>query len=245
MKYMGSKARFAKELLPILLEGRTEEQSFVEPFVGGANIISHVSGKRIGADSNEYLIALYKSLQKGRVFPRQIEKNLYSTMRDKYNSGNCDDVALIGWIGFMASANGRFFEGGYSGLSETKIGTTRDYIAESIRNIERQMTLIKDVEFICSDYRTLDIPPRSIVYCDPPYFGTKKYAKQLGSYEEFWNWCLKIAKNNKVFVSEYNAPNEWAEVWSKNVGSSLSSNGKSGGRKQSVERLFVPKFQLH
>jgi DNA adenine methylase len=43
---------------------------------------------------------------------------------------------MIGWIGWMGSANGRFFDGGYSGKSNTKIGTVRDYIKEAISNIE-------------------------------------------------------------------------------------------------------------
>lgn len=36
MKYMGSKARHAKELLPIILANRKQGQWYVEPFVGGA-----------------------------------------------------------------------------------------------------------------------------------------------------------------------------------------------------------------
>lgn len=46
---MGSKRRIAKDILPIILENRTPEQFYVEPFVGGANMIDKVQGKRIGA----------------------------------------------------------------------------------------------------------------------------------------------------------------------------------------------------
>ena len=56
MKYMGSKNRIAKHILPIMLEHRTEGMTWVEPFVGGANMIDKVEGKRIGADINFYLI---------------------------------------------------------------------------------------------------------------------------------------------------------------------------------------------
>lgn len=55
MKYMGSKSRIAKEILPIMLKERGE-RTWVEPFVGGANMIDKVEGKRIGADLNYYLI---------------------------------------------------------------------------------------------------------------------------------------------------------------------------------------------
>lgn len=39
MKYMGSKNRIAKEILPIMLEHRTEDMTWVEPMVGGGNMI--------------------------------------------------------------------------------------------------------------------------------------------------------------------------------------------------------------
>ena len=56
MKYMGSKNRIAQEILPIMLKERGQ-RTWVEPFVGGANMIDKVQGKRIGADLNEYVIA--------------------------------------------------------------------------------------------------------------------------------------------------------------------------------------------
>ena len=63
MKYMGSKNRIAKYILPIILKDRKDGQWYVEPFVGGANIIDKVDGNRIGADNNKYLIALFKEMQ--------------------------------------------------------------------------------------------------------------------------------------------------------------------------------------
>jgi DNA adenine methylase len=176
MKYMGSKNRFAKELLPIILKERKENQFYVEPFSGGMNLIDKVKGNRIANDNNKYLIAMWNGIKKGIIYPNEIEKSLYSLARDVFNGKETrfehtinitDD--LVGWIGFMGSANGRFFEGGYSGKSNTKLGTVRDYIAESIRNIEKQIPNLLDVDFIFDDYVNLDIPKNSIVYCDIPY----------------------------------------------------------------------------
>ena len=58
MQYMGSKDRIAKHILPIMLAERKPDQWWVEPFVGGANMIDKVEGNRIGNDSHEFLIAL-------------------------------------------------------------------------------------------------------------------------------------------------------------------------------------------
>lgn len=248
MKYMGSKARFTKEILPIILKDRKPEQWYVEPFAGGMNMICEVDGNRIASDNNKYLISMWDGLINRKIdYPKEIEKSLYNLARDVFNGKEArfehtmnmtDD--LVGWIGFMASANGRFFEGGYSGKSNTKLGTVRDYVAESIRNIEKQIPKMEGVIFRNDGFLELGIPPNSIVYCDIPYFGTKQYATSKGfDYEDFWSWARSVGEQgHTVFVSEYNAPADFECVWQKEAKSSLSANGKIGGNKMSVEKLF-------
>ena len=65
MKYMGSKRRIAKYILPIILKDRKQNQYYVEPFVGGCNSIECVGGLRIGGDNNKYLISFLRQLQEG------------------------------------------------------------------------------------------------------------------------------------------------------------------------------------
>ena len=112
MKYMGSKNRIAKYVLPIILEDRKENQYYVEPFVGGANMIDKVSGLRIGNDVNKYLIAMWKGLQEDLERPHTIDKNLYSLARTAFNNNDNSIFSdfMIGWIGWMGSYNGRFFD---------------------------------------------------------------------------------------------------------------------------------------
>ena len=100
MKYMGSKNKIAKHLLPIILKDRKEGQWYVEPFVGGANMIDKVDGLRIGADKNEFLIEMWKGLQENRERPYKIEKELYSKARDFFNKKDYSlfDKFTIGWI---------------------------------------------------------------------------------------------------------------------------------------------------
>lgn len=246
---MGSKARVAKEILPIILSGRGENQWYVEPFCGGCNTIDKVRGNRIAADNNKYLIAMWDGLSQGRQAPYdKIDKALYDSARNEFNLGTLDkyDNFEIGWIGFMGSANGRFFDGGYSGTSNTKIGTIRDYIAESIGNIKKQLSDIAGVNFVHSDYYALSIPDNSIIYCDIPYCGTKQYSMSKGfNHAMFWDWCRdKSRDGHKVYVSEYSAPKDFECVWEKPVRSSLSANGVCGGNKISTERLFVYNAKL-
>ena len=239
---MGSKARFTKEILPIILKDRKPEQWYVEPFAGGMNVICEVGGKRIANDNNYYLIEMWKGLANGNKYPTEIPKDLYDFARDIYNGREEKTLSddLIGWIGWMGSANGRFFDGGYSGKSNTKIGTVRDYIKEAISNIEKQLPKMVGVQFENKDYTELDIPNESIIYCDIPYQGTKQYSTSKDfNHSSFWDWCREKAKQgHTVFVSEYNAPDDFECVWQKEAKSSLSANGKIGGNKLSVEKLF-------
>lgn len=242
MKYMGSKARFVKEILPIILKDRKQGQTYVELFAGGMNVICDVDGNRIANDKNKHLIAMFKGLQNGNNRPNEISKELYDKARIEYNNGtNIEfDDFMIGWIGWMGSANGRFFDGGYSGKSNTKIGIVRDYIKEAISNIEKQIPKLSGIDFLSLNYKDVEIPNSSIVYCDIPYENTKQYATSKGfNHLEFWDYARKLAtEGHNVFVSEYNAPNDFKCIWSKDAKSSLSANGQIGGNKVSTEKLF-------
>ncbi len=130
--------------------------------------------------------------------------------------------------------------GGYAGKTKTKVGTVRDYQSEALRNVMKQVPNIKDVLFLNEQYDGFKIPDKSIIYCDPPYQNTSNYRTGIFDHDRFWNWCSEMCnKGHKVFVSEYTAPPDWMCVWSKEVKSSLSANGKSGGSKKSLEKLFT------
>ena len=223
MKYMGSKNRIAKYLLPIILKDRKENQYYVEPFVGGANMIDKVDGLRIGADKNEFLIEMWKGLQENRERPYKIEKELYSKARDFFNKKDYSlfDKFMIGWIGWAGSYNGKFFDGGYSGHSVGK----RDYITEQIKNIEAQINNIKGINFIASDYQSLKIPNNSIIYCDIPYKGTTQYLTSKDfNHSEFWEWCrIKAKEGHQVFISEYTAPEDFECIWEMEVTNSMNT----------------------
>lgn len=235
MKYMGSKARIAKHILPIMLKGREEGQTYVEPFAGGMNSICQVTGKRIANDINPYLIDMWITLTGGWEPPEFVTKDEYVDIRD--NKGLYPSY-LVGWVGFNCSYSGKWFAG-YAGLTNTKIGTVRNYQAEAIANITSQVPLLKEVLFYNSEYSELELPPNSIVYCDPPYAGTTKYKDDF-DHDLFWEWCRqKSREGHSVFVSEYTAPPDFECIWSLDVKSSLSANGKSGGNKTSTEKLFI------
>lgn len=241
MRYMGSKSRIAKHILPIILDGRKDGQYYVEPFCGGCNMIDKVQGNRIANDSNPYLIAMFKALTTGWDPPITIPADRYEVARSCYKWGlDYYPAHLIGWIGFVASFNGKFFAG-YTGRDCRDKRGARDHIGESTRNILKQIPSLNGVTFENQDYSELVIPEKSIIYCDPPYANTTKYRYSV-DHSRLWDWCREMVfRGCEVFVSEYNAPEDFVCVWEKNVASGVSPGG---GATKKVEKLFIHKSQL-
>lgn len=166
MKYMGSKAKVARYIVPIIQEQieRSGYETYLEPFCGGCNVIDKIEApQRIASDCNKYLIALMQHIQAGGELPGYIEREEYAKVR-----ANRDDYPewYAGYVGFVASYNGRFFDGGYSGKTQTT-GGLRDYQDEGRRNIEAQRDKLKDVIFLHKDYRHGTRPGASFTWIHP------------------------------------------------------------------------------
>lgn len=239
MKYMGSKRRIAKDILPIILKDKEKYDYYVEPFCGGCNIIDKVDGiARIANDNNKYLIAMWQYLVYSNIeFPTHISKESYSFYRDIYNKRKSIDMtsddAMIGWVGWMGSFNGRFFDGGYSGHNVNG----RDYITEQMNNTLSQVEYLKGVEFVSGDYEKMVIPEKSIIYCDIPYKGTKQYSTSRDfDYERFYKWCIEQSRQgNKVFVSEYSMPKDFVCIWQKEITNAMGTHNTY----KPTEKLFT------
>ena len=234
MIYMGSKARFAKEILQIILKDRKPDQIYIEPFAGGMNTICEVDGIRIANDLNHYLIQMWCELMNGWK-PNKITIEEYNKIK---NNKDHYPPHIVGWAGFVCSFRGKWF-GSFAKEVTNRVGINRDYQSEAIRNIYKQVNKMKGVIFQNLSFTELEIPPNSIVYCDPPYYNTTEYCNTI-NHTIFFNWVRNIVnQGNTVYVSEYSAPDDFECVWEKQTISSLSANGKKGGSKSSVEKLFM------
>lgn len=229
MKFMGSKNRIAKFILPIMLKNRKPEQFWVEPFVGGGNIIDKVTGNRIGGDYDKNVInALITIRDNIEDLPKdntEFTENQYKAL--KYNH----KYKYRAYAGFAFSYGGKWM-GGWRRDKDNK----RDYISEAYKNAKNQSSKLLGVKFIHSHYDELIIPNNSIIYCDPPYKNTTTY-KSTFYHEGFWEWCRQQKnKGHTVFISEYSAPSDFNCIWSKSIVSSLTKNT---GSKVGIEKLFI------
>ena len=93
MKYMGSKARIAKHILPIMLAECEKHgiTTWVEPFVGGANMIDKVpsSYERVGYDLNPHTIAALTGIRDHvDEFPNKVSEDFYKSIKKNRSTPN-------------------------------------------------------------------------------------------------------------------------------------------------------------
>lgn len=223
---MGSKNRIAKDILPIILKDRNTKQWYVETMVGGGNLIDKVDGLRMGADINPYVIEALKFI---RDTPEKLPDHVSEGEYEDFKTFQELD-GITGVVGIVCSFGGRWFR------SYAKNADGRNYARAGKRNALAQSPKLKGCIFINSSYKFLDIPPKSIIYCDPPYEGTAGY---IGGFmhSEFWEWArIKSREGHSVFISEYNAPADFDCVWSKET---VNQMNNIGGARCATEKLFT------
>ena len=131
MVYMGSKNRIAKFILPIMLKEANEKgiTTWVEPFVGGANIIDKVPNnfQRIGIDYNahtiEALIAIRDLVDK---LPTEVSEEYYKKIKGS------EPEPIKSWIRFVCSFGAKLD----NGFARNKTG--QNYAKVGVSNAQKQ-----------------------------------------------------------------------------------------------------------
>lgn len=228
MHYQGGKFYSKNEICKVIHTHTHTHTSFVSLFCGSCAIESKVNfGAKILNDKHFYLIEMYKGLQNGYILPDTISEEEY-----KYIRGHKDeDPVLTGFVGFACSFGGKWF-GGYARDRRSR----RNYCDAAKRSLERDMLVLKNATFLNMDYRDVPIQDGSVVYCDPPYRNTTQYGEKFDS-DEFWEYMRKISINNTVFISEQEAPEDFACIWEKEQRRTVDVNKSNNQIK--IEKLFV------
>lgn len=230
MRYLGGKFKLRRELSAFLERHRRPGQVYIEPFVGAFNVIAEMQNPRIANDVNPYLIALYSAVQRGWIPPRTLTENEYADIknnRDQY------PPELVAFAGFGCSFGGKWF-GGYA-----RDKLNQNYALNAHNSLIKVAPLLANVTIVSQDYRDLLIPPNSLIYCDPPYKSTTTYtATNKFDHDVFWAWVRdKSLEGHDVFVSEFQAPDDFECVWSKSRKTNVT--GLSGERPDRIEKLFT------
>ena len=235
MKYVGSKNRIAKHIIPFIQKELIGKDLYIEPFVGGANMIDKVNfGKKIGSDINEYLIDLLKYVQcLDNELPKEITEDEYNRVKNNKESYEKWYVALVG---FCATFGAKWFGGYARGFKADKV-TPRNIPEESIKNLQNQRVNLKGIDFKHGSYEMYSDVKNALIYCDIPYKSTLSY-KDKFEHDKFYDWCKKLVKNNNtILISEYNMPDEFECIFEFKTKVGIDKKSHS----ERTEKLFILK----
>ena len=218
----------------------THENSLtlVSLFCGGLSVETKLApyfDRIICNDKQEYLIELYRSVQGGWKPPMELTEEQYKYIREHPQ----ENKALTAFAGFGCSFGGKWFGGYGRHGTKDKHALERSMCEESRRALLRDINILNNAEFTCLDYRDVPLPPQCIIYADPPYKG--KMAA-YGLHEEFdsgefWQWCRDHSKDHMIFISELEAPPDFAPIWERQVLRQMANCNADNFK--STEKLYI------
>lgn len=257
MRYSGSKAKIAKHIIPFIMEELKEGYTYVEPFMGGCNILSEIDWpEKVGADSNKYVVALWKYLKEADLqsIPESVSEKEYNKMKELAKLGKYTETYpswKIGYVGTACSYGSAWFNG-YAHFNEKR---GENHILEACNGLKKQLLGFKHLNstsFCTLDYKELfDLyyykfalsttgSNKYVFYCDPPYKGTKGYKDSGFNHDEFWDYVRKMSKAGfKVLVSEYEAPDDFKCIWCHERKDGMGTTKCGCKQKTKTEKLFV------
>lgn len=224
MQYLGGKSAIASKLADFIKQRHPEAKRVIEPFCGGGAMTVALAQRFETVEASDVhpdLILMWQALKEGWQPPGQLTEREYMELKTAAPS------ALRGFAGFGCSYGGKWF-GGFA----RSVG--RSHVDESKRGMLHDAALMQNVNFQNRDFSTSSVQAGDVVYCDPPYVETTKYASNFSSYK-FWftvrNWT-KLGAH--VYVSEYRAPMDFERVWQSDVTSNMRKD-------KGIEGLYVYK----
>ena len=131
-------------------------------------------------------------------------------------------------------------------LKEKKLnidyGLSKSSILQTQNKLEKCKSLFNNIKNVSNvtinytnlSYEQIPIEENSVIYCDPPYINTSGYLDDF-NHEKFYEWLRKCReKNQQVYISEYQMPNDFYEIFS--IKTWVSFNQKQNVCK--LEKLF-------
>ena len=124
-------------------------------------------------------------------------------------------------------------------LQRIKKGLARLQSLERLQSIQslQGLTSLQSLQIYTKNYKDIEIIKDAVVYCDPPYINTATYNEANFNHTEFYDWVRNISKTNSVYISEYQAPEDFKPIMVFNKRSLLC--GSKTNQVQPSEKLFI------
>lgn len=234
MRYLGGKSRIAEPLVAAMSADIADCQRFVDVFCGALNVTARIIGvQRFANDGCVPLIRLYEAWREGWRPPDDITRDIYETVKARSDP----DDPLTAFVGFACAYSGAWFNGyAHSTKPRPKVPHGEVFAKSAARSLARKLAACSDVAFSALDFGSVDAGSGDVVYCDPEYHGTKRYAyfTEPFDYARFVAHADALARAGAcVYVSEYAVQSPtWEQV--AEFGNRRRSSTPSG----KVEKLF-------
>lgn len=188
-------------------------------------------------DKDAYIALVWSFGNNGKdyLYGKDIEDMKYAYHRAVY----LDDIDALLPFGYKLTRSNqkgiyeRYLD--YNRQVKAQTPNIRLEVVSRQTEIERLQSLqsLERLQSLQSDYADVEIPKGALIYCDVPYSDTN--CGKYGGFDSdrFYEWA---AKQDNIFISEYQMPNEFiciAET-EKVVLSASNGNGK-----KATERLFT------
>lgn len=111
---------------------------------------------------------------------------------------------------------------------------------ERLQSLERllEMNILEGLYISGKSYNEVEILPNSVVYCDPPYIGTKGYGVDF-DHDKFYQWLRSTTF--PVYISEYTMPSDFIPVATVDKVANFSPTNNSTVKQENIyihERFF-------
>lgn len=225
MTYQGGKQRLGKEIYQIIVERTDLRDVYFEPFCGilgvGKFALSHFK-QVLFCDKNPDIIKIWKDTSYIPSTTPPSKEDFLSGCIHPLEKYACSYSGISG--------------GGYRPFSIDKYGKKHDFYNRFIKNISQTRKQVKNAVFLESkDYSEFK-PKGMTIYCDPPYLNNKFKCPYFNDFDhvKFWDTMRLWSRDNNVFISEYQAPDDFTCIWEKQL-----RVVHSGKKRNKIEKLFI------
>ena len=246
IKYNGAKGK-CLPIVPIIQSFIPSGGLFHAPFCGSCKIEQYITHcRRVLTDNDPIIISLLKAIQNGWNPPSRVSERDY-----KYwmKQRGVTTSPMMGFVGYGCSFGGRYFQG----YARSRKGYV-NFASQCRAGLLRQKPFLRDATFAVADYQEpiYDDDGKSelipdVIYCDPPYMGTKPVGGRLKRFNHFrfYKWAIAKAEHSIVLVSEYKMP-VWVPhkvLWRMEVAAGIrfgtrGDGGERGSGRKKIEKLY-------
>lgn len=242
--YHGGKFRVGKKIAQVIVNESTKQsfdiKGYCEPFSGMLGVFRHIPDmfknkgfddlKYKAGDMNRSVMMMWNGSKTGWQPPTEMNEKTYNEIKNGPHSAD------KGYVCHQYSFGGKFCNS-YIG----KYGKNSNFpiVRERFKKIVDTIKTNK-VSFKHGSYTQFSKLKGYVIYCDPPYIKTTQYGSTFDN-QEFYNWCRKMSKHNLVFITEYNAPDDFKMIWSKTVKLGIWASKDKTKNASRIEKLFTIK----